>query len=92
MVAGASLTGTTLTGPRSVTDLEAGVAVWEMADGRWFRIVNRHWEPDELEAELARLGWQAKMARTDWFICGHPTGGPRSGQGLSSGDTQAGRD
>jgi SAM-dependent methyltransferase len=40
-------------------------------DGREFQIVKRFYDPDELERELARLGWQAEVRRTgEFFIHG----------------------
>jgi SAM-dependent methyltransferase len=50
--------------PWSETDLEQGVSVRELADGRRFRIVKRLWHPHELEAELAALGWRAEVHAT----------------------------
>lgn len=47
--------------PGSDANLDQGVAVRELADGRRFRIVKRFWDPGELEAALAALGWQAEV-------------------------------
>lgn len=41
-----------------------GVAERDLADGRRFTIVKRSWDPPELEAELAELGWLASVAVT----------------------------
>lgn len=60
--------------PWSHTDLERGVSVRELADGRRFRIVKRLWRPDDLEAELAGLGWRAEVRTTGTaFIHGTAT-------------------
>ena len=42
------------------------------ADGREFKIVKRIYEPDALAAELAGLGWDARVEGSprDWFILG----------------------
>jgi demethylmenaquinone methyltransferase/2-methoxy-6-polyprenyl-1,4-benzoquinol methylase len=36
----------------------------QLHDGREFRIVKRHWEPDELVERVARLGWSLDVRRT----------------------------
>jgi hypothetical protein len=34
-------------------------------------MVKRYWRPDDLKAQLNRLGWQAQVSNTDWaFIYG----------------------
>jgi SAM-dependent methyltransferase len=38
----------------------------ELRDGRRFRVVKRFWEPAVLEADLARLGWDATVRETTW--------------------------
>jgi SAM-dependent methyltransferase len=37
-----------------------------LSDGRAFTIVKRYWTPDQLEHELAALGWHAECANTEW--------------------------
>jgi len=42
-----------------------------LQDGRAFRIVKRYWHPQELEAELAAVGWHAVVRNTPWaFLYG----------------------
>jgi demethylmenaquinone methyltransferase/2-methoxy-6-polyprenyl-1,4-benzoquinol methylase len=36
----------------------------QLLDGREFRIVKRHWAPDELAERVARLGWNLDVRRT----------------------------
>ena len=54
--------------PWSRTWVDRGVSVRELADGRRFSIVKRAWTPAELEAELARHGWDATVATTGSFF------------------------
>lgn len=57
--------------PWSTTDLDRGVSIRELNDGRRFSIVKRLWSPDELAAELASLGWRGDVAATETaFIYG----------------------
>lgn len=51
--------------PWSATWLDHGVSVRTLSDGRRFHIVKRAWTPEELERELANLGWQATVASVD---------------------------
>jgi SAM-dependent methyltransferase len=48
----------------SETDLDRGVSVRDLADGRRYRIVKRLWEPQQLVGELADLGWRAEVSTT----------------------------
>lgn len=48
--------------PWSHTWLDRGVSVRTLADGREFHIVKRAWRADELEAELAQIGWSCTVA------------------------------
>jgi SAM-dependent methyltransferase len=41
-----------------------------LSDGRRFRIVKRRWDPVDLEARLASLGWTARFTRRDPFFWG----------------------
>jgi SAM-dependent methyltransferase len=45
-------------------------------DGRTFRVVKLFHDPDELAAELQRLGWEANVARTATYFL-HGTAGRR---------------
>ena len=49
---------------------EAGVVVRTLEDGRRFRIVKVLWDPAELEARLASIGWRARLVRADPFYWG----------------------
>ncbi|MBO0684866.1 MAG: class I SAM-dependent methyltransferase [Candidatus Dormibacteraeota bacterium] len=72
------LPGYMVEGPRSVNDLDEGVSLRQVSDGRRFRIVKRYWQPDQLRVDLERLGWQATAAETDWaFLYAY---GVRAGQ------------
>jgi demethylmenaquinone methyltransferase/2-methoxy-6-polyprenyl-1,4-benzoquinol methylase len=42
----------------------------EVGDGRRFRVVKVMYEPDELAAGLAELGWDADIKQTRWFVYG----------------------
>jgi demethylmenaquinone methyltransferase/2-methoxy-6-polyprenyl-1,4-benzoquinol methylase len=44
------------------------VTTRNLADGRTFDIVKRHWEPHELEDRLGRLGWRANASVTGRFF------------------------
>jgi len=37
----------------------------ELNDGRAYRVVKRFWQPEELAAAVARLGWQLRVRVTD---------------------------
>lgn len=54
-----------IAGVASSTWLDRGVALRELVDGRQFRIVKRAWIPEQLEAELAALGWKASVHETE---------------------------
>jgi SAM-dependent methyltransferase len=48
-----------------------GTTQRELRDGSRFQVVKRYWEPRELEAELAALGWNARVSETGWaFVYG----------------------
>jgi SAM-dependent methyltransferase len=53
--------------------------VRRLSDGREFEIVKRYWEPGELEARLAAIGWSFTAAKTanGYFI--HGSGACRPG-------------
>jgi demethylmenaquinone methyltransferase/2-methoxy-6-polyprenyl-1,4-benzoquinol methylase len=50
--------------PWSQTWVERGVSARDLSDGRRYRIVKRSWNPAQLEAELAALGWHASVTAT----------------------------
>lgn len=56
--------------PWSHTWLDRGVSVRTLTDGRTFHIVKRAWRTDELEAELAQIGWSCHCRGTSRAI--HP--------------------
>ena len=69
-----AISGGVAFGPRSTTDLAAERSIREIADGRRFRIVERHWSPEDLRADLEHLRWDAEVTETEWaFIYGHGT-------------------
>lgn len=45
----------------------------ELDDGREFRVVKVMYEPDELQALVAREGWRADIDGTRWFLFGSAT-------------------
>ena len=49
-------------------DVAAGIATRKLDDGRQFRVVKVFHEPDDLNAHLARLGFDAHIARTPRFF------------------------
>jgi demethylmenaquinone methyltransferase/2-methoxy-6-polyprenyl-1,4-benzoquinol methylase len=49
-------------------DAERGSQHRQLADGRSFAVVKRYWEPAALEAELAALGWSARVTTTEWVF------------------------
>jgi demethylmenaquinone methyltransferase/2-methoxy-6-polyprenyl-1,4-benzoquinol methylase len=62
--------------PWSRTWLDQGVSLRTLADGREFRIIKRAWTPAELEAELAALGWSARVEEHQrLFISGEAISG-----------------
>jgi demethylmenaquinone methyltransferase/2-methoxy-6-polyprenyl-1,4-benzoquinol methylase len=48
--------------------------VRQLEDGRSYNVVKVMYQPAELEALLAQLGWSAEMHSTGWFLYGkaHP--------------------
>jgi len=44
-----------------------------LSDGSEHRVVKVMYEPDELERDLSKLGWQATVEGTRWFIFGTAT-------------------
>lgn len=45
-----------------------------LRDGSRFQVVKRYWEPEVLRADLASLGWRAKVSETSWaFMYGDAT-------------------
>jgi hypothetical protein len=66
-----STEGSTVRGIDSVTDLDTGIARRTAADGGSYQLVKIWWEPEQLQAELAELGWDVQVAATEWaFIFG----------------------
>jgi demethylmenaquinone methyltransferase/2-methoxy-6-polyprenyl-1,4-benzoquinol methylase len=49
-------------------DAERGQQRRRLPDGRRFDVVKRYWQPADLTAELAELGWAADVAHTDWVF------------------------
>ncbi len=65
-------TDTVLAGVDSRTDLESGVATRLAADGATYDLIKIWRTGDELQTELAALGWEVEVMTTDWaFIFGH---------------------
>lgn len=57
--------------PWSRTWLDQGVSIRTLSDGRRFSIVKRAWTPEQLQEELAALGWKATVHETqNLFIHG----------------------
>lgn len=54
-------------GASAPTD-EADAQVRRVNDGRMFRIVKVYYEPAELAANLARLGWTSDISATETFF------------------------
>lgn len=55
----------------TVADLDGGLSLRAVEDGRSFTIVKRYWLIDDLTARLANLGWAAQLGHTRWaFIRG----------------------
>ncbi len=50
--------------PNGSTDLSTAVAVRTLDDGRRFSIVKRFWLPENLQEELAQLGWNFDVRST----------------------------
>ncbi len=56
---------------RQIADADNEVQQRTLRDGSQWAMVKRYWWPDELEAQLEQLGWQAQVDNTDWaFIYG----------------------
>jgi SAM-dependent methyltransferase len=77
---------------------EATTMTRRLDDGREFQIVKRFYAPEQLEADLARLGWAAQVRRTgEFFIHGtaHPISGesnpgePGTGEPTGPGETRS---
>jgi SAM-dependent methyltransferase len=61
-----------LAGVDSRTDLVTGVASRLAADGATYDLIKIWRTPEELQQQLAALGWDVEVATTDWaFIFGH---------------------
>ena len=61
-------------GIHSRTDLDLGVSVRRVHDGRRFQTIKVYWSPEDLQQRLRDLGWRAQVESTDWaFIYGHGT-------------------
>jgi len=62
---------------REHDDLDREVSIREL-DGRRYHVVKVAWEPDQLERELAALGWEASVQRGRISIWGSamPSAGP----------------
>jgi SAM-dependent methyltransferase len=61
-----------LAGVDSRTDLESGVATRLAADGATYDLIKIWRTHEELQTELAVLGWNVEVVATDWaFIFGH---------------------
>ena len=67
-----------LAGVDSRTDLESGVATRLAADGATYDLIKIWRTGEELQSDLAALGWDVEVVTTEWaFIFGH--GRKRSG-------------
>jgi hypothetical protein len=52
-------------------DADQGRQERRLPDGRSFQTIKRYWQPSQLAADLARLGWQAAVRNTHWaFVYG----------------------
>lgn len=49
-------------------DSDDQTMIRRLDDGREFRIVKRYFAPDDLEGELARLGWECRLGSTGEFF------------------------
>jgi SAM-dependent methyltransferase len=68
----ADSSATSLAGIDSRTDLETGVASRLAADGATYELVKIWRTGEELQTQLAALGWEVEVVTTDWaFIFGH---------------------
>jgi SAM-dependent methyltransferase len=64
--------GDAVEGVHSLTDLDRGISVRRVRDGRQFQTVKVYWEPDELQERLGSLGWDVEVRATEWaFVYGH---------------------
>jgi SAM-dependent methyltransferase len=63
--------GQSVEGVHSLTDLDRGVSVRHVRDGRQFQTVKVYWEPDDLRDRLSSEGWDVAVQNTRWaFIYG----------------------
>jgi demethylmenaquinone methyltransferase/2-methoxy-6-polyprenyl-1,4-benzoquinol methylase len=53
-----------------VAEYREDMHIRQLSDGSRYRVVKVMYEPDELEAALAREGWRADIGGTRWFIYG----------------------
>lgn len=68
----AASTETSLAGIDSRTDLETGIASRLAADGATYDLVKIWRTAEELQTQLAALGWDVEVVTTEWaFIFGH---------------------
>lgn len=52
-------------------EVERGLSLRRLQDGREFLIVKQFWRPEDLQSQLAALGWDTNIRTTDtWFIYG----------------------
>jgi demethylmenaquinone methyltransferase/2-methoxy-6-polyprenyl-1,4-benzoquinol methylase len=59
-------------GVHSLTDLDRGISVRHVRDGREFQTVKVYWEPADLRDRLRTLGWDLEVRETEWaFIYGY---------------------
>jgi SAM-dependent methyltransferase len=60
---------------RHLVSSEGEVIRRRLTDGREFDIVKRYWEPNELERDLAAIGWRLNVGKTTngYFICSSGT-------------------
>lgn len=64
--------------PFRVAEHEDGTATRRVEDGREFRIADVYYEPEELEAKLRGIGWEAEVeARRPFFYVGRAVPGGR---------------
>ncbi len=63
---------TTFHSKTSTTDIERGISLRQLNDGREFTIVKVLWEPEALRERLTAIGWDVSVHRTGpAFIYGH---------------------
>lgn len=52
-------------------EIQSGLSLRRLQDGREFQIVKLFWHPGELQARLGELGWESDIRTTNtWFIYG----------------------